>query len=54
MKVREQCKSHDIILVMGDLNAKLSRLRVEKIVGPFGLGEWNERGDRWEEWCVEN
>ena len=39
---------------MGDLNAKLGNERVEDIVGPFGLGERNERGDRWAEWCIEN
>ena len=54
MKAKEQCKPHDITLVMGDLNAKLGRERVEDIVGPFGLGDRNERGERWAEWCVEN
>ena len=54
MKAREQCKPHDITLVMGDLNAKLGGERVEVLVGPFGLGERNERGNRWAEWCVEN
>ena len=54
MKAKEQCKPHDVTLVMGDLNAKLGNERVEDIVGPFGLGERNERGDRWAEWCIEN
>ena len=54
MKAKEQCKPHEVTLVMGDLNAKLGNERVEDIVGPFGLGERNERGDRWAEWCIEN
>ena len=54
MKAKEQCKPHDITIVMGDLNAKLGRGRVEDVVGPFGLGERNERGERWAEWCIEN
>ena len=54
MKAKEQCKPHDITLIMGDLNAKLGSERVEDVVGPFGLGNRNERGDRLAEWCVEN
>ena len=40
--------------MIGDMNAKLDNMRVENIIGPFGLGERNERGDRLAEWCVEN
>ena len=54
MKAKEQWKPHDITLVMGDMNAKLVNMRVEDIIGPFGLGERNERGDRLADWCVEN
>ena len=32
---------------MGDLNAKVERNCNENIVGPFGLGVRNERGDLW-------
>ena len=53
MKAKEQCKPHNITLVMGDLNLKLWSERVEDIVGPFGLGEGNERGERWAEWWVK-
>lgn len=45
-KPRQECKSHDIVLLMGDMNAKIDQGRVEDIVGPFGLGERNERGER--------
>ena len=54
MKAKEQCRPHDITVVMGDFNAKLGRGREGDVVGPFGLGHRNERGDRLMEWCVEN
>ena len=38
MKARKQCKPNSVILVMGDLNGKLSGERVQDIVGPLGLG----------------
>ena len=53
-KAMKQCKRHDVVFVMGDLNAKVGRGREEDIVGDFGLGERNERGNRWVEWCIEN
>ena len=51
--VLRQCKRHEINLVMGDLNAKIGQGRVDRVVGLFGLGERNERGDRFVEWCQE-
>ena len=53
-KAKHQCKPHDIVLILGDLNAKVGRGRFGEIVGPYGVGERNERGDKWVEWCVEN
>ena len=38
---------------MGDLNAKIGRGREGDLVGDFGLGERNERGNRWMEWCEQ-
>lgn len=38
---------------MGDLNAKVGRERVDRVVGPFGLGERNDSGERFVEWCME-
>ena len=35
---------------MGDLNAKVGEGRSGKIVGDFGLGVRNERGERFVEW----
>ena len=46
MKAMLQIKPYDVIVVMGDLNAKLGRGRGGVAVGPFGLGERNMRGNR--------
>ncbi|GFN92464.1 craniofacial development protein 2-like [Plakobranchus ocellatus] len=46
----ETAKGHlnpqDIIIIMGDFNAKVGDERVEDVVGPSGIGTINERGDR--------
>ena len=39
---------------MGDLNAKVGLIRRGNIVGTHRLGEMNERGERWIEWCTGN
>jgi hypothetical protein len=44
----------DILIVMGDMNAKVGKGSYEKIVGNFGLGKRNDRGDRLIQFCVEN
>lgn len=46
-------KNHEVTLIMGDFNAKLGKGKFEDIVGPFGLGERNERGDRLLQFCQE-
>ena len=51
---KQQCKNHEMIMIMGDLNAKVGRGREGDTVGPFGLGNRNERGNLWIEWCEEN
>ena len=52
---KRQAGSQDIVVVvMGDLNAKIGAGSSGDVVGPFGLGVRNERGDRWAEWCIEN
>ncbi|GFO27997.1 craniofacial development protein 2-like [Plakobranchus ocellatus] len=47
-------KSQDIIIVMGDFNAKVGDERVEDVVGPSGIGTINEGGSRLIEWCQVN
>ena len=36
---------------MGDMNAKVGEGRFENVVGEYGLGQRNERGERFIEWC---
>ena len=47
---RRQCKPEEITLVVGDLNAKVGCGSSGEVVGNYGLGQRNERGDRWVEW----
>ena len=42
-KAKRQCKSQEIVLVMGDLNAKVGKGKVGNTVGPHGLGTRNEK-----------
>ena len=50
-EARRQCKPNEVTVVMGDLNAKVGEGRSGEVVGKFGLGERNERGTKWVEWC---
>eukprot|EP00794_Sanderia_malayensis_P018471 gene18471-20322_t len=47
-KAKEQCKSQEVIIVMGDLNAKVGNDQIggQGMVGQHGLGVRNDRGDR--------
>ena len=49
--VRRQCKAEEVTVLMGDLNAKVGQGHSGSVVGDFGLGTRNERGDKWVEWC---
>ena len=42
----DHVKSNDVLVVMGDLNAKVGQERNGHIVGPCGMGENNEQGDK--------
>ena len=53
-KAKRYLKSQDIKVIMGDFNAKVGDERVEDIVGPWGLGKLNERGNKLIEWCQMN
>ena len=46
--------NQDIVIVMGELNAKVGGKQdpLQEIVGKHGLGERNDRGDLWVDWCV--
>ena len=47
----KKCKSAELVIVTGGLNAKVGNERADDIVGSHGFDEKNERGGRWREWC---
>ena len=50
-KVMKRTKSGDIVIVMGDFNAKVGNTAMSKCMGKHGLGDTNERGERLTEFC---
>ena len=53
-KAKSQCKSQEVKIIQGDFNAKVGKGRRDDIIGEYGLGESNERGDRLFEWAKMN
>ncbi len=49
---KKQCKSQEVTIIMGDF--KVGNKREDSTLGPHGLGERNERGERLAEWCRNN
>lgn len=46
-KVMALCKSQKIIIIIGNLNAKVRNEREDEIVGNFGLESQNKRIESW-------
>uniref|UniRef100_A0A8D8VC16 Craniofacial development protein 2 n=1 Tax=Cacopsylla melanoneura TaxID=428564 RepID=A0A8D8VC16_9HEMI len=44
---------HEMLLIMGDFNAKIGKGRIGEHIGNFGLGERNDRGERLSMFAVE-
>ena len=44
----------DVLVIIGDWNAKVGSQETPGITGKFGLGMWNEAGQRPIEFCQEN
>ena len=44
----------DVIFIIGDWNAKVGSQETPEVIGKFGLGVWNEAGQRLIEVCQEN
>ena len=44
----------DVIFIIGDWNAKVGSQETPGVTGKFGLGIWNEIGQRLVEFCQEN
>ena len=43
-----------VLFIIGDWNAKVGRQEIPGVTGKFGLGIWNEAGQRLIEFCQEN
>ena len=44
----------DVLFIIGDWNAKVGSQETPGVTGEFGLGVWNEAGQRLIEFCQEN
>ena len=44
----------DVLFITGDWNAKVGSQETPGVTGKFGLGIWNEAGQRLIEFCQEN
>ena len=44
----------DVLFIIGDWNAKVGSQETPGVTGKFGLGVWNEAGQRLTEFCQEN
>ena len=51
---KKKCKSGEMLLVMGDWNAKIGCSVEQRMVDGYSLGSRNERGDLLVSWCHEN
>ena len=55
-EVTEQVHNHDILIITGDMNAKVGNLvnGLERVMGRHGLGSANDNGERLKEFCDFN
>ena len=44
----------DVLFIIGDWNAKVGSQQTPGVTGKFGLGVWNEAGQRLIEYCQKN
>ena len=44
----------DVLFIIGDWNAKVGSQETPGVTGKFGLGVWNEAGQRLIEYCQKN
>ena len=47
-------KKKNVLFIIGDWNAKVGSQETHGVTGKFGLGMWNEAGQRLIEFCQEN
>ncbi|XP_068756565.1 craniofacial development protein 2-like [Montipora capricornis] len=53
-KMLKEVKSTDVLIIAGDFNAKIGKGSYQDLVGNYGLGDRNPRGDRLLQFCIEN
>ena len=51
---KKKKKKKDVLFIIGDWNAKVESQETPGIIGKFGLGIWNEAGQRLIELSQEN
>ena len=52
--ILELTPKKDVLFIIGDWNAKVRSQETPGVTGKFGLGIWNEAGQRLIEFCQEN
>ena len=50
----ELTSKKDVLFIIGDCNAKVGSQEITGVTGKFGLGIWNEEGQRLTDFCQEN
>ena len=50
----ELTSKKDVLFIIGDWSAKVESQKTPGVTGKFGLGIWNEAGQRLVEFCQEN
>ena len=50
----ELTPKREVLFIIGDRNVKLGSQEMPGVTGKFGLGIWNEAGQRLKEFCQEN
>ena len=50
----ELTPKEDVLFIIGDWNAKVGSQETPGVTGIFGLGLWNEAGQRLREFCQQN
>ena len=50
----ELIPQNNVLFIIGDWNAKVGSQETPGVTGKFGLGIWNEAGQRLTEFCQEN
>ena len=53
-KLLQLTPKKDVLLIIGDWNAKVGSQETPGVTGKFGLGVWNKAGQRLIQFCQEN